>query len=54
MMEFWWATKKRCPPYTTAITYPETYTRNIKGQDIKQILEDVCDNLFNPDPYLGV
>jgi sulfur-oxidizing protein SoxB len=35
----------------TAITYPETYTRNIKGQEIKNILEDVCDNLFNPDPY---
>jgi len=35
----------------TATTYPETYTRNLKGQDLKQILEDVCDNLFNPDPY---
>lgn len=35
----------------TAITYPETYTRSIKGQYLKQILEEVCDNLFNPDPY---
>ncbi len=35
----------------TAITYPETYLREIKGEYIKQILEDVCDNLFNKDPY---
>ena len=35
----------------TAITYPETYTRNISGQELKTILEDVCDNLFNKDPY---
>ena len=35
----------------TAITYPETYVREMSGEDIKLILEDVCDNLFNPDPY---
>ena len=35
----------------TAITYPETYVREMRGQDIKDILEDVADNLFNPDPY---
>lgn len=35
----------------TAMTYPETYARNIKGSDIKLILEDVADNLFNPDPF---
>jgi sulfur-oxidizing protein SoxB len=35
----------------TCITYPETYVKNLTGQDIKNILEDVCDNLFNPDPY---
>jgi len=35
----------------TAITYPETYVREISGADIKLILEDVCDNLFNIDPY---
>ena len=35
----------------TAITYPETYVREMSGADIKLILEDVCDNLFNPDPY---
>jgi len=35
----------------TCITYPETYVRDMKGTDIKAILEDVADNLFNPDPY---
>ena len=36
----------------TCITYPETYRREMKGSEIKAILEDVCDNLFNPDPYI--
>jgi sulfur-oxidizing protein SoxB len=36
----------------TCITYPETYRREMKGSEIKTILEDVCDNLFNPDPYV--
>ncbi len=35
----------------TAITYPETYLREMRGEDIKLILEDVADNLFNPDPF---
>jgi sulfur-oxidizing protein SoxB len=35
----------------TCITYPETYRREMSGADIKAILEDVSDNLFNPDPY---
>lgn len=35
----------------TAITYPETYARDIKGSDVKAILEDVADNLFNKDPF---
>jgi sulfur-oxidizing protein SoxB len=35
----------------TAITYPETYVSRLTGNEIKNILEDVCDNLFNPDPY---
>ena len=35
----------------TAITYPETYVRNMSGRELKNILEDVCDNLFNQDPY---
>lgn len=36
----------------TCITYPETYRREMTGAEIKLILEDVCDNLFNPDPYV--
>lgn len=35
----------------TCITYPETYARPMKGSEIKLILEDVADNLFNEDPY---
>jgi sulfur-oxidizing protein SoxB len=35
----------------TAITYPETYMRPMKGSLVKEILEDVADNLFNPDPF---
>src|SRR5712671_1564328 len=35
----------------TAITYPETYTLAMTGGQIKDVLEDVCDNLFNADPY---
>ncbi len=35
----------------TCMTYPETYMREMKGSDIKLILEDVADNLFNDDPY---
>ncbi len=35
----------------TAITYPWSTVTDIKGDMLKIILEDVCDNLFNPDPY---
>jgi sulfur-oxidizing protein SoxB len=35
----------------TAITYPSTTLNEVTGEMIKTILEDVCDNLFNPDPY---
>jgi len=35
----------------TAITYPYTTLTNMSGETIKTILEDVADNLFNPDPY---
>jgi S-sulfosulfanyl-L-cysteine sulfohydrolase len=35
----------------TAMTYPETYIREMSGEELKMILEDVCDNLFNRDPY---
>ena len=35
----------------TAITYPWTTLSDMTGETIKTILEDVADNLFNPDPY---
>jgi len=35
----------------TAITYPQVYRQNMTGARLKEILEDVADNLFNPDPY---
>jgi S-sulfosulfanyl-L-cysteine sulfohydrolase len=35
----------------TAITYPYTAVNELTGENIKDILEDICDNLFNPDPY---
>ena len=35
----------------TAITYPSSTLAELSGEQIKTILEDVCDNLFNPDPY---
>jgi len=35
----------------TAITYPYTTVNEMSGEQIKLVLEDVCDNLFNPDPY---
>jgi len=35
----------------TAITYPITTLSNMSGTRIKEILEDVADNLFNKDPY---
>ncbi|MDX9995677.1 MAG: thiosulfohydrolase SoxB [Rhodocyclaceae bacterium] len=35
----------------TAITYPMSTLTEMTGEQIKTILEDVCDNLFNPDPY---
>ena len=35
----------------TCMTYPETYVRDMKGSELKLILESVADNLFNPDPY---
>jgi sulfur-oxidizing protein SoxB len=35
----------------TAITYPMSTLTEMSGEQIKTILEDVCDNLFNPDPY---
>ena len=36
----------------TAITYPATTVNDMSGEMLKTVLEDVADNLFNPDPYL--
>ena len=35
----------------TAITYPNAYRTEFTGAFLKEVLEDVADNLFNPDPY---
>ncbi len=35
----------------TAITYPHVTLTDMSGETIKAVLEDVADNLFNPDPY---
>ena len=35
----------------TAITYPAAYRTTMTGARLKEVLEDVADNLFNPDPY---
>ena len=35
----------------TAITYPEVYVQEMSGSQIKAVIEDIADNLFNPDPY---
>jgi sulfur-oxidizing protein SoxB len=34
-----------------AITYPHATVSDMTGEFIKTVLEDVADNLFNPDPY---
>ncbi len=34
-----------------AITYPYATVNEMSGETIKTVLEDVADNLFNPDPY---
>ena len=36
----------------TAVTYPYSTVSDMTGEMIKTVLEDVADNLFNPDPYL--
>ena len=36
----------------TAITYPQTTLNELTGAQIKDILEDIADNVFHPDPYL--
>jgi len=35
----------------TAITYPGVYVTDMTGAQIKAMMEDVVDNLFNQDPY---
>ena len=35
----------------TALTYPAAYRMAMTGARLKEVLEDVADNLFNPDPY---
>ena len=35
----------------TAITYPNCYRMEMTGAQLKDILEDVADNIFHPDPY---
>lgn len=35
----------------TAITYPAAYRTRMTGAFLKTVLEDIADNLFNPDPY---
>jgi sulfur-oxidizing protein SoxB len=34
-----------------ALTYPATTLNEFSGEQIKTIMEDVADNIFNPDPY---
>jgi sulfur-oxidizing protein SoxB len=33
------------------MSYPEVYVQTMTGAQIKAVMEDVCDNLFNADPY---
>jgi sulfur-oxidizing protein SoxB len=35
-----------------AMTYGETYVTEMTGHDLLNIIEQVADNLFDPDPYL--
>jgi sulfur-oxidizing protein SoxB len=35
----------------TAITYPYVTVNELTGEALKTLLEDLCDNVFNPDPY---
>ncbi len=35
----------------TALTYPACYRMQMTGQRLKEVLEDVADNIFNPDPF---
>ncbi|MEX3008128.1 thiosulfohydrolase SoxB [Hoeflea sp. TYP-13] len=35
----------------TSMNYPSVYRLEFTGAQVKEILEDVCDNLFNKDPF---
>jgi sulfur-oxidizing protein SoxB len=35
----------------TALTYGNTWVREMTGAEIHHLMEDVADNLFHPDPY---
>ncbi|KIZ43767.1 MULTISPECIES: thiosulfohydrolase SoxB [Rhodopseudomonas] len=35
----------------TAITYPNCYRTEMTGAQLKNVLEDIADNIFHPDPY---
>ncbi|MFD1341881.1 thiosulfohydrolase SoxB [Litorisediminicola beolgyonensis] len=35
----------------TSMTYPEAYRTEMNGEFLKVVLEDVADNIFNPDPF---
>lgn len=35
----------------TAITYPNCYRNQMTGAQLKEVLEDIADNIFHPDPY---
>lgn len=36
----------------TSMNYPNVYRLEFSGEELKAVLEDVCDNLFNTDPFL--
>lgn len=36
----------------TAMSYPQAYRMTMSGTRLRETLEDVADNIFNPDPYL--
>src|SRR5690606_18987674 len=55
----WGTSLLPCDPSTferlmaqTSITYPKSTLTDMSGQMIKDVLEDIANNLFNPDPYL--
>ena len=35
----------------TSMSYPAVYRSEFTGAQLKEIMEDVCDNLFNKDPF---